>query len=138
MNVKQLEAEVRAGEAGKGRIFQYGFDELSDGQKCLVGLYTLLHYSLSNGATICIDEPDNFVGLAEIQPWLSKLRDMQEAGSQVLLASHHPELLNELATREGVVLDRVDGRQTLVRPWAPPNDSTLTPAEIVARGWERG
>jgi energy-coupling factor transporter ATP-binding protein EcfA2 len=137
MNVRQLQVEIRAGDVGKGKLLRYGFDELSDGQRSLVGLYTLLHCSLVNGATICIDEPDNFVALAEIQPWLSRLRDMRETGSQVLLASHHPELLNELATHEGVVLDRVDGRQTLVRPWAPPSDTTLTPAEIVARGWER-
>jgi predicted ATPase len=117
---------------------QYAFDELSDGQRALVGLYTLLHCSLANGATLCIDEPDNFVALAEIQPWLSRLRDIQDIESQVLIASHHPELLNELATRNGVVLDRVDGRQSLVKPWAPPSDTTLTPAEIVARGWERG
>jgi len=122
-----------------GPALQYSFDELSDGQRALIGLYTLLHCALADQTTICIDEPDNFVALVEIQPWLSRLSDLaQEAGSQVLIASHHPELLNQLATRNGVVLDRVDGRQTLVRPFAPPSDTTLTPAEIVARGWERG
>src|SRR5579872_684995 len=138
LNVRQLQVEVRASSDLNSKSLRYSFDELSDGQRALVGLYTLLHAALANQTTICIDEPDNFVALAEIQPWLSRLRDLQEIGSQVLIASHHPELLNELATRNGVVLDRVDGRHTLVRPWAPPSDTTLTPAEIVARGWERG
>lgn len=137
LNTRVLQVAARAGK-GKSQLLQYAFDELSDGQRALVGLYTLLHCSLANGATLCIDEPDNFVALAEIQPWLSRLRDIQDIESQVLIASHHPELLNELATRNGVVLDRVDGRQSLVKPWAPPSDTTLTPAEIVARGWERG
>jgi len=122
----------------EGSPLQYSFDELSDGQRAIIGLYTVLHCALVGQATICIDEPDNFVALAEIQPWLSRLTDLAvETGSQVLIASHHPELLNQLAARNGVVLERVDERQTLVRRFAPPSDTTLTPAEIVARGWER-
>jgi len=123
---------------GKTKPLTYAFDELSDGQRALVGLYTILHYVRASAAMLCIDEPDNFVALAEIQPWLFRLDNLEEAGSQVLIASHHPEMLNQLATRNGATLDRVDGRQTLVRPWTPPSDTTLTPAEIVARGWEHG
>jgi energy-coupling factor transporter ATP-binding protein EcfA2 len=139
-NTRILQISTRTGGERNGKEpQQYSFSELSDGERALVGLYTVLHCSVDNRATLCIDEPDNFVALAEIQPWLSRLSDMaEETGSQVLIASHHPELLNQLATRNGVVLDRVDGRQTLVRPFASPNDTTLTPAEIVARGWERG
>ncbi len=115
----------------------YGFDELSDGQRALVGLYTLLHCALTDHSTLCLDEPDNFIALHEIQPWLSRLADRaQETGSQVLIASHHPELLNQLATRNGVIIERDEAGPTRVRPFAPPNDSTLTPAEIIARGWE--
>jgi energy-coupling factor transporter ATP-binding protein EcfA2 len=138
LNTRVLQVAIRAGD-GNGKALQYDFHELSDGQRALIGLYTVLYCALVNQATICIDEPDNFVALAEIQPWLSRLSGLaQESGSQVLIASHHPELLNELATRNGAVLERVDGRQTLARPFAPPSDTTLTPAEIVARGWERG
>jgi energy-coupling factor transporter ATP-binding protein EcfA2 len=138
LNTRVLQVAARAASNGSGKELQYAFGELSDGQRALVGLYTVLYCALSSQTTICIDEPDNFVALAEIQPWLSRLSDLaQETGAQVLVASHHPELLNQLATRNGVILERVDGRQTLVRPFAPPSDSTLTPAEIVARGWER-
>jgi len=132
-----LQVAVRTGGDGKGKLQQYGFDELSDGQRALVGLYTLLHCALTDHSTLCIDEPDNFVALREIQPWLSSLSDRaHENGSQVLLVSHHPELLNQLATRNGVIIERSDAGATRVRSFAPPTDSTLTPAEIIARGWE--
>lgn len=134
LNTRILQATIRAADT---KACPYAFDELSDGQRVLVGLYTLLHYCLIHPGMLCMDEPDNFVALAEIEPWLSRLSMMQDPDLQVLIASHHPELLNQLATRNGVVLERVDGRQTLVRPWSPPPDTTLTPAEIVARGWER-
>jgi predicted ATPase len=132
-----LQVAVRTGGAGKGKSQQYGFDELSDGQRALVGLYTLLHCALTDHSTLCIDEPDNFVALREIQPWLSDILDRAQGnGSQVLLISHHPELLNQLATRNGVIIERTDAGPTRVRPFAPPDDWTLTPAEIIARGWE--
>jgi len=118
-----------------GKPVQYSFDELSDGQRALVGLYTLLHSSPGHESVLCIDEPDNFVALAEIQPWLSLIRDAQESGLQLMIASHHPEILNQLATYYGVVLERLDGRQTLARPFEPESGTTLTPAELVARGW---
>jgi predicted ATPase len=119
-----------------GRSLQYDFHELSDGQRALVGLYTLLHCSSGQETLLCIDEPDNFVALAEIQPWLSLLRDAQGAGLQLMIASHHPELLNQLATRHGVVLDRLDGRHTVLAAFDPKGETMLTPAEVVARGWE--
>jgi energy-coupling factor transporter ATP-binding protein EcfA2 len=133
-----LKVAVRTGGEGKNAPQQYAFDELSDGQRALIALYTLLHCALTDHSTLCIDEPDNFVALREIQPWLSALLDRaQETGSQVLMASHHPELLNQLATRNGIIIERSDAGPTRPpRPFAAPSDSTLTPAEIIARGWE--
>ena len=136
-DTKVLQVAIRTGSEGRTKPEAYGFNELSDGQRALVGLYTLLHCALADNSMLCIDEPDNFVALREIQPWLSSLLDRaQENGSQILLVSHHPELLNELATRNGIIIERLDAGATRVRQFAPPSDSTLTPAEIVARGWE--
>ena len=133
-----LQVAVRTGGNARSKAQHYGFDELSDGQRALVGLYTLLYCALSDQATLCIDEPDNFIALREIQPWLSSLIDRaEETNSQLLISSHHPELLSQLATRSGVILERPTAGPTLPqRPFAPPKDSTLTPAEIIARGWE--
>src|SRR5216684_2982402 len=100
----------------------YSFSELSDGQRVLIGLYTVLHFALRSGATVCFDEPDNFIALKEIQPWLDKVLERvdEEADTQVLFASHHPELLNRLALTGGLVLDRPEGRHTRVQPFSDP------------------
>jgi hypothetical protein len=66
-----------------------------------------------------------------------KLLDrVDEQNGQVILVSHHPELLNQMAGQGGVLLDRPGGGETRVLPFAPPDDTGLTPSEIIARGWE--
>lgn len=73
--IKLLHVAVRLSDDGKGKSRQTGFDELSDSQQSLVGLYMLLHCALTDHSTLGIVEPDNFVALREIQPWLSRLLD---------------------------------------------------------------
>jgi hypothetical protein len=113
------------------------FNELSEGQRTLIALYLLLHCAVGDNSTLLIDEPDNFIALAEIQPWLMKLLDrVDDLNAQAILVSHHPELLNQLAARGALVLDRPAGGATRVLPFPPSEDTGLTPAEVVARGWE--
>ncbi len=117
----------------------FNLNELSDGQRVLVGLYTVLHFALKRGVCVFFDEPDNFVALKEIQPWLDKLIDRvedEEFDRQALFISHHPELLNRLAFGGGLLLDRPAGRHTRVRTFSDPSQTGLSPAELVARGWE--
>ena len=103
----------------------------------LIALYVLLHCAVTEDSTLLIDEPDNFIALSEIQPWLLKLLDrVDEHNAQVILVSHHPELLNQLAGQGGVLLDRPNGGETRVLAFSPPDDSGLMPSEIIARGWE--
>ena len=99
----------------------------------------MLHFALKPGSTLCFDEPDNFIALREIQPWLTKVlerTDDEESPPQVLIASHHPELLNRMAFDEGLLLYRPGGRQTRVRPFDDPEQTGLSASEIIARGWE--
>jgi predicted ATPase len=113
------------------------FGELSDGQRILIALYTLLYFGARSGTTLFLDEPDNFIALAEIEPWLDKLSDrVDESGAQVLIISHHPELLNRMAFEGGLVLDRPEGRHTRVRPFRDSADTGLAPADLVSRGWD--
>jgi predicted ATPase len=131
-----LSCEERPGAARRND--SYGFDELSDGQRVLVGLYTVLHSALKPDATIGFDEPDNFIALREVQPWLNKVLDrVENEGAQVLIVSHHPELLNRMAFEDGVLLDRPGGRHTRARPFDDPAETGLSAAELIARGWER-
>ena len=115
------------------------FHELSDGQRVLVGLYGLLHFALNSRSTLFLDEPDNFISLREIQPWLDKVIDKVDEEldeAQIVLISHHPELLNRLAVQSGMLFERPGGRHTRARPYDDPAQTGLSPAELVARGWD--
>lgn len=134
LDVRVLQATMRS---PNGKTVDLPFSELSEGQRCLIALYVLLYCAVDRDRTLLIDEPDNFIALAEIQPWLLKLLDrVDEKNAQVILVSHHPELLNQLADQGGVLLDRPNGRETRVLAFASPDDSGLTASEIIARGWE--
>jgi predicted ATPase len=115
---------------------EYAFEELSDGQRALIGLYTMLHALEEGGGTLCIDEPDNFVALREIQPFLQALREQERI--QTLVVSHHPEIINLLAPGSGLQFERIAGGPVRVSPFKAPSGAAVTPAELVARGWEDG
>jgi len=116
---------------------KYDFMELSDGQRCLVCLYTFLSLMRDKRITLCIDEPENYIMLAEIQPWLMELEDQAaQHGSQAIIISHHPELINYFVPRDAVRLSRPDGCSVTVAPFRTGGKDALPPAEIVARGWE--
>jgi predicted ATPase len=139
---RRREIKVRMAPTGsngqKGSEQEYLFHELSDGQRILFGLYAVLYFAIVPETTICFDEPDNFVALREIDPWLQSVSDrLAETESQVLLISHHPELLNRMAFRHGLLFDRPNARHVRVRPFDDPMATGLSPAELVARGWER-
>jgi predicted ATPase len=118
-----------------GGTYDVDFAELSDGQRQLCGLYFLRHAVLQPGRLVIFDEPDNYVALREIQPWLAEVMDLSlsTGGPQLWFASHHPELLNQLAPSCGTTFFRDRGGPTRIRPFAGPEG--LTAAEAVARGW---
>ncbi|MGC9224849.1 MAG: AAA family ATPase [Terracidiphilus sp.] len=124
-------------QAGKKSI-PYPLSDLSDGQRCLIALYMVLHFLISKqGNTVFIDEPDNFVSLREIQPWLISAEDATETHkSQLILISHHPEILNQWAREFGLLFRREGNGQVMPRPFTTVTDTGLAPAETVARGWE--
>ncbi len=69
----------------------FAISELSDGQRYLIALYMVLHFLIARGSTVFIDEPDNFVALREIQPWLLAAEEaVEENRGQPILVSHHP------------------------------------------------
>lgn len=128
---------------GKSNITQrpgLSIDELSDGQRLLLALYTMLHFVVGNGYTLCIDEPENYLGLPEIQPWLDKLQDVAEKRkSQVFMVSHHPRVINLLAASYGYWFERKGTgpvkphRIQTQNKKATANGITL--ATLIERGW---
>jgi hypothetical protein len=120
-----------------GSSVEYGFEELSEGQRCLICLYTILHFVLADGRTVIIDEPENFVSLREIQPWLTQAEGVvEDANGQLILMSHHPEFIDQWAPPYGVRFIRDDSGPVLVKPWTGDPGSRLSASELVARGWD--
>jgi len=84
------------------------------------------------------DEPKNFLALSEIQPWLTTLYDFCSDGeTQALLISHHPELIDYLASSAGYWFDRQSNAPVRVSRIAD-DDSGIPISELVARGWLHG
>ncbi len=133
-SVRLLSAEFRQ----KGQPTKFRFDELSHGQRCLICLYAILHFVVAKGGTVIIDEPENFISLREIQPWLMAADDMaDDHKGQVLLISHHPGLIDQWAPSYGVQFVRDGIGPVRVEPFRGQPESPLSASELVARGWER-
>ncbi len=130
---------VELGWSESGTDTKLYLDELSEGQRALVVLYALLAFLHDRTTVLFLDEPENFVALPEIQPWLAEL---QEACGprirQAVLCSHHPELINYLGPDSGIFFHRETGgmiRAKRASELVQPGD-VLPLAELLARGWE--
>lgn len=120
-----------------GMPVNLGFNQLSDGQRNLICMYAILHFVVPKGGAVVLDEPDNFISLREIQPWLMAVDDaVEDHGGQVLIISHHPELINQWAPNYGVRFVRDGIGPSRVEKFRGNPDSLLPPAELIARGWE--
>lgn len=119
----------------KSRYNEFIFNELSDGQRCLIILYALLYFYREQPGVLLFDEPDNFIALREIQPWLAMLEEIcEETGAQALIVSHNPELINYLGMAHALKLERPKGGQAIIGTFQAVEG--LSPAETLARGWE--
>jgi predicted ATPase len=112
------------------------FAALSDGQRALIVLYTLLVELRSGPRLLLLDEPEGFVGLTEIRPWLYALEEALENGGQLLLVSQHPEIIDVLAAERPLMFERIDGGPVRVRTSIFQRDGGLQASEQLLRGLE--
>jgi len=123
-------------QKNSGTSFSLPLEKLSEGQRNLAALYTILHAVVEEDNILCIDEPDNYVALREIQPWLIALKDkVEDRRSQCLMISHHPELINYLAADHGEWFYREETGPTRVKRFEWNGEGMVSAAEIIARGW---
>lgn len=121
-----------------GTTYDVYFDELSDGQRALIALYTLLEGVVPGHGCLLLDEPEAHVGLAEVQPWLVELDEKFENAGQVFVISHHPEVLDYLAASQPMLVERPDGGPARARLAQFDRDSGLTASQQLARGLPDG
>lgn len=132
--IRKLRADF-TGPLNEGMSF--AISELSEGQRCLLCLYMILSFLIGRGDTVFIDEPDNFIALREIQPWLLAAEEaVEDHNAQLILISHHPELLNQWAATWGVRFFREDNGHVRTERFKTDPDGLLQPSELIARGLE--
>jgi len=102
----------------------------------MIVLYSLLLGLQDLGHTVFIDEPENYVALPEIQPWLMELNDAcADSFTQVILISHHPELIDYLGPECGKWIERDALGPARVKNMPTQIDKGLKLSEQIARGW---
>ncbi|MDR3336966.1 MAG: ATP-binding protein [Treponema sp.] len=110
------------------------FDQLSDGEKMLFGLYAV-YTALGRGTvnTVLIDEPDNYISLQELQPWLLSMGEIADVLHQIIIISHNGEIIDSNPST-GYFFWRDNHRSPArVGPLDVPQG--LTAREALARGW---
>jgi len=137
-------------QAGKHKILKVGFtsadqsttpiffdfEQISDGQRVMIVLYSLLLGLQDLGHTVFLDEPENYVSLPEIQPWLMALNDACGEGfPQAVIISHHPELIDYLGPECGKWIERDPLGPTRVMKMPERVEEGLSLSGQIARGW---
>ncbi len=112
------------------------FGQLSDGEKMLLALYMIVaHMRVNAGSVVFIDEPDNFLGLSEIQPWLTNVLNSLSNSSQIVIASHHPEIADAMQDQAILLTRRNHSSGTQVRS-ITKSKTGLKLSEQLSLGWE--
>lgn len=78
-------------------------------QRALIALYSLLILPerTDRGISLFIDEPDAYLSLREVQPWIVRVLDAcGDALEQAVIVSHHPTAIDHLAAASGVWFSR--------------------------------
>lgn len=136
-NSRALKAVFNVAALG-GRRQRYGLHQLSDGQRALIAMYSLLYLSGDRKASLFIDEPDNYLALREVQPWVTSVSDaLGDTLEQVVLISHHPVTIDYLANGSAKWFYRDEDGPVRVRDQPEASNRALAVSELIARGWDR-
>jgi predicted ATPase len=134
-NTKSGDVRILSASFTRPSKAAYRLNELSQGQKVLIALYTLIYCSPDENFTLCIDEPENFLALPEIRPWWDQVMEYcVDNEAQVMLISHHPSLINYLASNSGYWFERKDNEAVRVRPISDTEEG-LSVAKLIELGW---
>lgn len=136
LNAKALQLRFDSGHGGKPTLLF--MEQLSDGERAVIGLYMVRAAMETDEArTVLLDEPDNFVGLPELQPWVLSMRELLDDEHQLIMISHHPEILSNSGEEDGRYLWR-DNHTSPTRIGKLIVPDGMTAGEAIARGWVRG
>jgi len=115
------------------KSYEVDFDGISDGQRALTVLYALLVDIGAAPRTFLLDEPENYVGLSELQPWLQRLDEVLGDAGQLFLISHHPGVIDFLEPENPILFERPGGGPVRVKSADFDRESGLKASEQIAR-----
>lgn len=85
----------------------FDFDDLSDGEKCLLLSAYIFAANAVGPSVVCVwDEPDNHLSLAEVGHFITAMRKMTNRGGQFIATTHHPETIRKFSDENTFVLTR--------------------------------
>lgn len=120
----------------KSKPVYFNLNQLSDGQRVMIILNTLILGSQDFGWVLFLDNPENYMSLAEIQPMLMKLRNACDKNLiQSVFISHHPELIDYFASKCGIWVEREPLGPTKIKSFQVNKENGLKISELIARGW---
>jgi predicted ATPase len=83
------------------------FQDLSDGEKCMVIGALVIAANQAYGPLLCFwDEPDNHLSLDEVGHFMASLRKVFQSGGQLIATSHNPEAIRQFADENTLFLFR--------------------------------
>ena len=130
---------VRAGRASV-LVARFGaqsvdFDNLSDGQRCLIVLHAVLVLALEDCSLLLLDEPDAHITPEQILPLLRMLQSgMEQAHAQLIVASHHPYVIDLMAPDQPWEMRR-EGDGVIAQPFALDRGSGISASRyLLLRG----
>ena len=131
-DARVLKVQYRA----SGKQKNYRFDDLSDGQRALIALYSLV-FLPNRRISLFIDEPDNYLALREIQPWAAAVAERcGESLEQLVVISHHPVMIDYLAGTVGKWFSRQQDGPVRVSDEPETLVDGLSLSETITRGWQ--
>lgn len=139
MGLKPISREARELELrfeAAGVPYQIAVDELSDGQRVLLFLYAFLRGAADRAGMAFIDEPETGLAPHEMQPWLSAVAsELEDHGGQLVVASHHPEVVDYLAPHRTVRFSRPEGGAVRADEITLETTSGARVSEWIGRPW---
>jgi len=110
--------------------------ELSDGQRSLLLLHGLRIGAFDHASVAFLDEPETGLAPHEMQPWLSQATaDLNEHDGQLLVISHHPEILDYLAPAQTLRFSRPRGGRTQTKEITLETTGGTKVSEWLSRPW---
>lgn len=111
------------------------FDKLSDGQRCLLVLHSVIVLRRDEFTLLLLDEPDAHITPTEIYPLFRAIEDLSKKRQmQVVVATHHPHLIDLMAAEAAWELV-VNAGKASVRPFEVDRDSGISASRhLLLRG----